>query len=94
MNTFENISIRGRMAYLLCSFKRLLIYYNGAIEDWQILLDKLWKFTNVEFVDDWMYEVAEYLPNSIMADSLEDAEFISEEELFFLNNCTLMRPMT
>lgn len=83
MNEFENISIRGRMAYLLCSLKKLLIYYNYKIDDWELILEKLWKFTIVEYIDDWMYEMAEYLPDSIMEDSMEDAEYITEEEFVF-----------
>ena len=83
MHAFKNISIRGRMAYLLCSFKKLLKYYNCSIDDWKIILEKLWKFTSVKYFDDWMYEIAEYLPNSIMEDSLEDVEYISEEEVVF-----------
>lgn len=83
MHEFRNISIRGRMAYLLCSFKKLLMYYNCTIDDWKIILEKLWKFTSVEYFDDWMYEIAEYLPNSIMEDGLEDVEYISEEEFYF-----------
>lgn len=80
MYEFYNISIRGRMAYLFCSFKKLLIFYNCIIDDWMIILDKLWKYTSTEYVDDWMYEIAEYLPNSIMEDGLEDAEYITEDE--------------
>ena len=82
MYEFQKISIRGRMAYLVCSFKKLLIYYNCDIADWNIILDKLWKYTSVEFVDDWMYEMAEYLPNSIMEDEYKDVEYITEEEFF------------
>lgn len=83
MNEFKSISIRGRMAYLLCSFKKLLLYYNCSVDDWKIILEKLWKYTSVEYFDDWMYEMAEYLPNSVVEDSLEDVEFISEEEFTF-----------
>ena len=83
MYEFQNISIRGRMAYLLCSFKKLLIYYNCNIDDWNIILEKLWKYTSVEYIDDWMYEVAEYLPNSILEDNYEDVEYITEEEFNF-----------
>ena len=46
-------------------------------------MEKLWKFTIVEYIDDWTYEMAEYLPDSIMEDSMEDAEYITEEEFVF-----------
>ena len=83
MYEFDKISIRGRMAYLLCSFKKLLVYYNCAIDDWMVILEKLWEFTSVEYIDDWMYEIAEYLPNSIMEDGIDGAEYITEEEFVF-----------
>lgn len=83
MCEFKSISIRGRMAYLLCSFKMLLKYYNCNCDDWKIILEKLWKFTSVEYFDDWIYEIVEYLPNSILEDGLEDVEYISEEEFAF-----------
>ncbi|WP_029067527.1 hypothetical protein [Lachnobacterium bovis] len=77
---FENISIRGRMAYMICSFEKLLLYYECNKEEWKGLLEKLWKYTSTEFLDDWMYEIAEYMPESVLEDSFEGAEFISVGE--------------
>lgn len=36
---------------------------------------KIWSYTKVQYLDDRMYELAEYMPNSI----LEDAEYITEK---------------
>jgi len=80
MNKLKNVSIRGRVAYLICSFERLLLHYNCEKEEWRSVLEKLWTFTTVEYLDDWLYELAEYMPNSIFEDTMEDAEYITEEE--------------
>lgn len=80
MKDLEAISIRGRMAYVICLFERVLIYYNYDKQDWVKVLEKLWEYTSVEYLDDWMYEFAEYLPESILEDSLDDFEFITREE--------------
>lgn len=80
MKDLEAISIRGRMAYVICQFERVLIYYNYDKQDWIKVLEKLWEYTSVEYLDDWMYEFAEYLPESILEDSFDDFEFITTEE--------------
>ena len=77
---FEKISVRGRVAYMICSLEKVLLYYNCNKEEWKGLLEKLWLYTSIEFLDDWMYEIAEYMPNSVLEDSLDGAEFISENE--------------
>lgn len=84
MEEFKNISIRGRMAYLLSSFESLLLHYNYDKEAWSGVLEKLWTFTEVQYIDDWMYEIAEYMPNSILNDTMEDAEYITEKEFVHL----------
>ena len=81
----KNISIRGRMAYLLCSFENLLLYYHCDKDEWKPVLEKLWAYTKMEYLDDWMYEIAEYLPNSILEDTMEDAEYITEIEFHTLH---------
>lgn len=80
MENFKSISIRGRMAYLICSFEQLLLYHNCEKEKWVNILQKLWSYTNVQYLDDWLYELAEYMPNSILEDTSEDAEYITEDE--------------
>ena len=72
MEYLETISIRGRMAYVICLFERVLIHYNYDKQDWVKVLEKLWEYTYVEYLDDWMYEFAEYLPDSILEDSFDD----------------------
>ena len=85
VETLKHISIRGRMAYLICSFEKLLLHYNCDKEGGRIVLEKLWAYTSAEYLDDWMYEVAEYMPNSILEDTMEDAEYITENEFKYLH---------
>lgn len=80
MEEFKRISIRGRMAYLLCLFEKLLIRFGCKYEEWNWIMDKLWQFTEVEYVDDWMYEIAELLPECILEDQPEAFEYLSKEE--------------
>ena len=74
------VSIRGRIAYLICLFAQMLESLNNKVEDWKIILDALCEFTSNEWLDDWLYKMAEYLPKSVLEDTLDDAEFITEEE--------------
>lgn len=80
MKSVEKISIRGRMAYAICLFERLLLYYKCNKQDWICILEKLWVYTSVEYLDDWMYEFAEWLPDNILEDGLDDFEFVTKEE--------------
>lgn len=80
----KNISIRGRMAYLICLFEKLLVYYNCDKGEWRRLLEKLWAYTNIRYLDDWMYELAEYMPNSILEDTIDDVEYITKKEFEYL----------
>ena len=61
MEELKNISIRGRMAYLISSFENVLLHYNCNKEEWRWLLEKLWSYTKIQYIDDWMYELAEYI---------------------------------
>lgn len=82
-NDFTLISIRGRVAYAICCFEDALKYYNCDTNDWKIVIEQLWKYTNVEFFDDWHYFVAEILPECILEFNTfkeENFEYISEEQ--------------
>ncbi len=90
---FRQISIRGRMAYLLCIFENLLIYFKCDKEDWRWILEKLWQYTNIEYLDDWMYEIAEYMPESVIEDNTDGIEYITENELAKLKNLYSNNPI-
>ena len=62
-----------------------LDYYKGKEFMSRVVLEKLWSYTKIQYIDDWMYELAEYMPNSILEDTMEDAEYITEEEFKYLH---------
>ena len=78
---FKRVSVRGRMAYLLRIFENMLFFLKCEKEEWSWILEKLWQYTNIEYLDDWMYEIAEYMPVSVMEDNMNDIEYISKNEL-------------
>ncbi len=78
---FKEISIRGRMAYLIRIFENLLIFYNCCKEDWYGIVEKLWQYMNIEYLDDWMYEFSEYLPECILEDDIDAFEYLEEKEI-------------
>lgn len=80
MKELENISIRGRMAYLLCLFEKLLMHFQCCKEKWNWILEKLWQYTEIPYLDEWMYEIAEFLPENILTDPFDAFEFLSESD--------------
>ncbi|MGB3513539.1 MAG: hypothetical protein WBA93_30880 [Microcoleaceae cyanobacterium] len=73
---FRDISIRGRIAYMLLCLEALLKKNNDTRQGWDYLLEKFWMYTNIEFLDDWQDIAAELLPDSIEEVSdFESGEF-------------------
>lgn len=80
-NKLKEISIRGRVAYGIACFERALLFYHCKNESWKDVLKKLWNYANIEYLDDWFYEIAEYLPDSLLETDYydkEDFEYLSE----------------
>ncbi len=78
---FENISMNGRMAYLiLCVEKYLITKYPHT--DWTVLSKWMWKATS-EYWDEWGYRFIEIIPEYLFEfDSYEASNFeaISKED--------------
>lgn len=74
IETMEDISIRGRVAYALCCLK---IYLRNFDEfDCELLFSKLETYTQIQYLDEWHMEVAEYIPSTIMAyEKFDEKEF-------------------
>lgn len=84
---FKTISVRGRVSYGICCLEKVLIYYKCSLEKWKWILEKLWQYTDIEYLDDWYYEIAEFLPDSILEDThykTEEFEYLSETEFYSL----------
>lgn len=81
-NDFITISIRGRVSFAICCFENALKYFNCSSNDWKIILERMWSYTDIDFFDDWHYSMAEYLPESILECGTyeEDFEYVNEEQ--------------
>ena len=63
---FEKISIIGRAAYAVCCLERFVKEQGYDAGEWQILLDKLWAFAEMEFVDEYANLVIDCNPDCIL----------------------------
>lgn len=83
MCRFEDISIIGRVAYIVASLERYLEIKDDKVK-WKPLFDVLWSFPYYEGrIDDYAYKVIECTPESIL-DEREDFtnfEYFQEDEL-------------
>jgi hypothetical protein len=67
MTNLEGFSIRTRVGY--ATFCLELILTSREVkrnETWNLLLDKLWTYTNCDWLDDWQGEIVEYIPDVIL----------------------------
>ncbi|ADV48433.1 hypothetical protein Celal_1111 [Cellulophaga algicola DSM 14237] len=89
---FNEISIRARVGFSLCCLENMIDNISSdSIKKWNIVLSKLWRFSEIEFVDEWLYEVSNSMPLSIIEDPFEPGEELTEEEynslkLLYRNN--------
>lgn len=85
---FREVSVKGRVAYGIVCLEKSLCFYKCPIDKWKWLLEKLWEFTNVEFLDTWFYEVAEYLPDVILDCEYDSSEYeyLSEKQFYELQD--------
>ncbi|GAB5415973.1 MAG: hypothetical protein Crog4KO_07540 [Crocinitomicaceae bacterium] len=89
MDDFKNISLRARIAYSILCLNNVIREKeadNNLEKDWQLILDKLWEITEIEFVDEWMYSVSCRIPSSILEDPFDSNEDITEREFIALKN--------
>lgn len=83
MYNFDNISIIGRVAYIIASLDCYL-EINDDKNKWIPLFDALWSFPNYNgCIDDYAYKVIECTPENVL-DEREDFstfEYFSESEM-------------
>lgn len=65
MEKFRHISMRGRVAYGISCFENAIIALKYDINDWKIVLNYLWEFTNIQYLDDWNDIVVELIPENL-----------------------------
>ena len=89
--SFKNISNRGRVAFLILCFERVLKRKEYSMTSWAWILSNLWSYTDCEFFDDWFELMAELKPSTIMAYSCYNDEFelLKENEFYNLRELYL-----
>ncbi|MDR9856627.1 hypothetical protein RJP21_23775 [Paenibacillus sp. VCA1] len=89
MEKFKNISFRGRVAYGISCFENALIALKYDLNDWKFILNYLWDFTSIQYLDDWNDIVVELIPENLLEfKTYEEEEFerLSKEEFIYLYN--------
>ncbi|WP_108867402.1 hypothetical protein [Aquimarina aquimarini] len=85
---FNDISIRGRVAYAIMCLENAIKWYKKDNLDWSFLFQLLWSFMKGN-VADWHYPMAEATPRSILFDaeySVKEMNYINREEYSKLTN--------
>ena len=80
MKNIESLSIRARVAYGTLCLEKALNNHDDKNEAWQFVLDKFWLFTNLEYVDEWLYIISKVMPDSILDDDFNEESGITLEE--------------
>jgi len=86
--TFEDISIMGRVIYIISAIE-IYLKEKEITEDWNRLLEALWSFPEFDkCIDEYAYKVIECTPECILDEREDFATFdhFSEEELYAFRN--------
>jgi hypothetical protein len=71
-----NISIRGRVAYSALCLENAINKLKCKNSGWNSVLDIIWSFTSIQYVDDWLYMISHVMPSSILEDDYEENEML------------------
>lgn len=88
LEQMKQISLRGRVAYGICCFENVLITLEYDLNDWRNVLNYLWQFTNIQYLDNWNEIIVELIPENLMEfNTYEEQEFerLSPEEFVSLS---------
>lgn len=86
---FKDISLRGRVAFAISCFENTLLSLNYNVNEWKPVLEYLWGFTSIRYLDDWNDIVAEIMPENLLEfRTYEEHEFevLDEENFKYLYN--------
>lgn len=83
---FKNISLIGRIAYgIMCAEEYFIAKYPQ--KDWSIVFEKYWEVTKLDFWDNWIDEVMEYIPKYLFEFKdykSSNFEYLTEEKYYKL----------
>ncbi|MEB2282578.1 hypothetical protein LAV73_21865 [Lysinibacillus xylanilyticus] len=89
IETFKEISFRGRMAYGIRCFENALITLNYDLSSWNIVMEYLWEFTSSNNFEDCNLATAELIPENLLEFNeydKDDIDRLTENEFFYLYN--------
>ncbi|MGG4221603.1 hypothetical protein ABEW32_25700 [Paenibacillus jamilae] len=87
MEKFRHISMRGRVAYGINCFENAIIALKYDVNDWNIVLNYLWEYTNIQYLDDWNDIFIELTPENLTEFKTyeeEELEKLSKDEFIYL----------
>lgn len=88
-NNFKNISLTGRVAFGITCFENTLLSLNYNVNEWRTVLEYLWEFTSIKYLDDWNGIVAEIIPDNLLEFRTyeeHDFEYLDEKHFEYLYN--------
>lgn len=83
---FASISIIGRVAYSLYGLELYLKEQGEDFSKWEPIFQKLWSFSEIEYVDEYMYLFVEYLAECVLEFdyyNADDCEYMTEDEFWY-----------
>jgi hypothetical protein len=87
IDDFKKNSLNGRVSYGIRCFENALLFLNYNVNEWRIVLEYLWKFTSIEYLDDWDGIVTEIIPENLMEFREyedHDFEYLDKSEFTYL----------
>lgn len=85
----ESISLRGRVAFGIRCFENVLLKLHYNIKDWKLVLEYLWEFTSIEYLDEWSGIISEIIPYNLLEFRIfeeHDFEYLDEKTFKYLYN--------
>ncbi len=77
----SNISLRGRVAFALCCLEQAIDKFGDKNSTWNLVLEKLWAFTDTKLIAEWQEMLAECIPGVILSNNFSDEfELITRAE--------------
>lgn len=87
---FSNISFKGRLAFAMSCMENVIIkfdLYNVNPDAIEIIIKKLWVFSDCEYLDEWHYSLTDIVPEFICEFyeyEKQDLEYLTEQEFYIL----------
>lgn len=85
----EKVSLRGRVAFAIRCFENTLLELHYNVNEWKRVLEELWKFTDIKYLDDWSGMVSEIIPDNLLEFRTyeeHDFDYLDEKTFIYLYN--------